>query len=477
MVRKLPADVGLFLLVVPGVRGIDGLVEGLLEGAPVLGLDRLLERRPVVAQVLLERGLVLRPRVGAELEELLRLLPLVHRVRPVPRLGRVVELPGARADLGHDAAEARLDRRDLVDRHVAPGLAHEAQRAHELLELLLVHRSSSPAVAGREHSGFRGTFCRHVLRATHRPALALLCRLLVLAGAFACAPDPPPNVVLVTLDTTRADHLGLYGYFRDTSPRLDAFATEAIVVERALAPMATTLPSHTSILTGRAPLEHGVLANLDHGGQRFAPAPGLRSFAEICLDAGYRTGAFVSAAPLERGSGLEAGFEIYHQPGEGFPQRRGEFTTHAALHWLEGVKGEPFFLWVHYYDAHWPFDPPSGYAGLFEGGPDLEAFLAARRIPDASERSGTGLESTRAVTDAYDAELRYQDAQLGRLLDALAQRPDWGRTAVAIVGDHGECLSQHGEAAHGGTWDEQLFVPLVLRVPGHAPERITAPVP
>lgn len=316
-----------------------------------------------------------------------------------------------------------------------------------------------------------------MLRANHRPAVALLCRLLALAGAFACAPDPPPNVVLVTLDTTRADHLGLYGYFRDTSPRLDAFAAEAIVVERALAPMATTLPSHTSILTARAPLEHGVLANLAHGGRRFAPAPGLRSFAELCLDAGYRTGAFVSAAPLERGSGLEAGFETYHQPGEGFPQRRGEFTTHAALRWLEGVKGEPFFLWVHYYDAHWPFDPASGYAGLFEAGPELEAFLAARRIPDASERSGSGLESTREVTDAYDAELRYQDAQLGRLLDALARRPDWGRTAVAIVGDHGEGLSQHGEAAHGGTWDEQLFVPLVLRVPGRAPERIAAPVP
>ena len=315
-----------------------------------------------------------------------------------------------------------------------------------------------------------------MLPATHRSTVAVLCRLLVLAGAFACAPAPPPNVVLVTLDTTRADHLGLYGYFRDTSPQLDAFAAGSIVYAHARAPMATTLPSHTSILTARAPLEHGVLANLSHGGRRFAPAVGLRSFAEVCREAGWRTGAFVSAAPLERGSGLEAGFEIYHQPGEGFPQRRGEFTTNAALRWLEGVKGEPFFLWVHYYDAHWPFDPPSGYANLFEGGPELEAWLAARRIPESALRSGSGREATRAVTDAYDAELRYQDAQLGRLLDALARRPDWGRTAVAIVGDHGEGLAQHGEAAHGGTWDEQLLVPLVLRVPGRAPERIDAPI-
>ncbi len=300
--------------------------------------------------------------------------------------------------------------------------------------------------------------------------------LAALAGASGCTEPSHPNVVLVTLDTTRADHLGLYGYFRDTSPRLDTFAAGAIVFERALAPMATTLPAHTSILTARAPLEHGVLANLAHGGRRFAPAPGLRSFAELCRDAGYRTGAFVSAAPLERGAGLEAGFEIYHQPGPGFPQRRGEFTTNAALRWLEGVRDAPFFLWVHYYDAHWPFDPPEPFAGLFETGPELEAWLVARRIPDSAERSGSGVEPTREVTNAYDAELRYQDVQLGRLLDALLARPDRDRTAIAIVGDHGEGLSQHGEAAHGGTWDEQLSVPLVLRVPGNSPERIAGPV-
>ena len=311
-----------------------------------------------------------------------------------------------------------------------------------------------------------------MLPATHRPALA--CRLLALLGALACAPAPPPNVVLVTLDTTRADHLGLYGYFRDTSPQLDAFAAGSIVYERALTPMATTLPAHTSILTGRAPLEHGVLANLEHGGRRFAPAPGLRSFAEFCREAGWRTGAFVSAAPLERGSGLEAGFEIDHQPGEGFPQRRGEFTANAALRWLGDVANEPFFLWVHFFDAHRPFDPPAGFEGLFEGGPELEAWLDARKVPERAGRSE--VESTREVANAYDAELRYQDAQLGRLLDALARRPDWDRTAVLILGDHGEGLWQHGEDTHGGTWDEQLFVPFVMRVPGHPPKRVSRPI-
>jgi arylsulfatase len=304
-------------------------------------------------------------------------------------------------------------------------------------------------------------------------ALALVCAALVLALARGKA--PPPRVVLVTLDTTRADHLGLYGYFRDTSPRLDAFAASATVYERALAPMATTLPSHASLLTARAPLEHGVLANLAHGGRRFVPAPGLRSFAEVCREAGYRTAAFVSAAPLERGSGLEAGFEIYHEPGAGYPQRRGEFTTNAALRWLAGVGDEPFFLWVHYYDAHWPFDPPAEFSGLFRADAALERFLAERRIADRSQRPGSGVEETREATDAYDAELRYQDAQLGRLLEALAARADWDRTAVVVVGDHGEGLAQHGEAAHGGTWHEQLHVPLVVRVPGREPARVARP--
>jgi arylsulfatase A-like enzyme len=297
-----------------------------------------------------------------------------------------------------------------------------------------------------------------------------------LAAALGCGgAPPPPNVVLVTLDTTRADHLGLHGYFRDTSPRLDAFAEQAVVYERALAPMATTLPSHASLLTGRAPLEHGVLANLAHGGRRFVPAPGLRSFAEVCREAGYRTGAFVSAAPLEKGSGIEAGFEVHHQPGPGFPQRRGEFTTNAALRWLERVPDGPFFLWVHYYDAHWPFEPPEPFAGLFRTGPELDAWLAARRVPAEATRSGSGREDTREVWNAYDAELRYQDAQLGRLLDALAARADAGRTAIVVVGDHGEGLAQHGVAEHGGTWHEQLFVPLVMRIPGQAPRRVEGP--
>jgi arylsulfatase A-like enzyme len=309
-----------------------------------------------------------------------------------------------------------------------------------------------------------------------RAGLSAVC----LAGALGCGSQALrqdfPNIVLVTLDTTRADHLGAYGYFRDTSPQLDTLAEESIVFERAIAPMATTLPTHLSILTGSYPLEHGVLANLQHGGLRFVPTPGLRSFATICREAGLRTAAFVSAAPLRRDSGARVGFEVFEEPAELAMQRRGNTTTDAALAWLVGLDRQPFFLWVHYYDAHWPFEPPEPFGGSFATDAALETYIAERQIPDASFRTGVAREETRPTVNAYDGDLLYQDAQLGRLLAALRARPDWNHTAVVVVADHGEGLSQHGHAAHGGTWDEQLRVPLLLRIPGEPHRRIDTPV-
>jgi len=286
--------------------------------------------------------------------------------------------------------------------------------------------------------------------------------------------DARPNIVLITLDTTRADHLGTYGYFRDTSPRFDAFADQALTFDRLIVPVATTLPSHLSILTSSHPLEHGVLANTTQGGERFLPAPELVSFAMVASAAGYATGAFVSATPLKRGSGIEVGFERFDQP-EG-KQRHGEDTVAAALEWLRSLPpGQPFFLWVHFYDAHFPFEPLPPYRGRYQRDAGLEAFIAERAIHDTAPRSLVGLVDTaRSTTNAYDAELAYQDAQLGRLLDALEERGSaaWARTAVVITADHGEGLCQHGEAAHGSTWYEQLHAPLAMRIPGEVPRRL-----
>ena len=311
-------------------------------------------------------------------------------------------------------------------------------------------------------------------RAARRRA-AYTAWLLALAVCACACEKLPPNLVIVTLDTTRADHLGLYGYFRDTSPALDAFGQNAIVFERAIVPMATTLPTHTSLFTATQPLEHGVLANSTQGGSRFVPTPRIRLLAEAARDAGWRTAAFVSAAPLRRGSGLETGFELFDEPSRS--QRDGEATTTAVLAWLERVLDEPFLLWVHYFDAHWPYTPPAPYATLFTTDAELEASIAARHIPRSVYRPLVAeTEQTRASINLYDGELRYQDAQLAKLLAALEARPDWGRTVVLIAGDHGEGLGQHGEAAHGGTWDEQLHAPLLLRVPGEASRRVAMPI-
>lgn len=296
------------------------------------------------------------------------------------------------------------------------------------------------------------------------------------ATALGCGggPDPEPswpNVVIVTLDTTRADHLGLYGYFRDTSPHLDAFAGQALVFEEALAPMATTLPTHTSLLTATEPLEHGVLANLGHGGRRFVPSAALRSFATVAAAAGFETGAFVSAAPLKRGSGVEEGFATFDEPAGQATVRKGDATVDAALAWLRDVKA-PYLLWVHTYDAHWPFLVPADRVHRFDRQEELEAWMRERRVAASSVREGVGREDARVTLDLYDSALRFQDEQLGRLLGALASRDDWSRTAVVVVADHGEGLSQHGHAAHGGIWHEHLHVPLVMRIPGETPRRV-----
>lgn len=286
-----------------------------------------------------------------------------------------------------------------------------------------------------------------------------------------------PNIVLVTLDTTRADHLGAYGYFRSTSPRFDAFAAESLLFERLIVPMATTLPSHLSIFTSSHPLVHGVLANTTQGGARFVPAPGLESFTSAAKAAGYATGAFVSAAPLKRGSGIEVGFDVFDDPED--KTRRGDATADAALAWLASLEsGAPYFLWIHFFDAHYPIEVPPAYAKRFESDEALDRFIGERKIHATALRPLVGVvDDARIVTNAYDGALAYQDAQLGRVLDALRAHDRgraWERTAVVVVGDHGEGLNQHGEAAHGGTWHEQLHAPLAMRIPGEAPRRVDA---
>jgi arylsulfatase len=287
--------------------------------------------------------------------------------------------------------------------------------------------------------------------------------------------DERPDVLVVTLDTTRADHLGCYGYFRDTSPEIDALARESILFEQAFAPMATTLPTHVSVFTATAPLEHGVLANSTQGGQRFVPSSALRPVAQLAEQAGYRTAAFVSAAPLKRDSGIATGFETFDEPAE--RHRNATGTVDAAIAWLSRADDSPVFAWIHLYDAHWPYEAPPPYDGSFATDAGLERYIAERRIAESGLRPLAGaVERSRESINAYDAEIRYQDAEVGRLLRWLRKNGRWPHTAVLLLGDHGEGLLQHGEAAHGSTWQEQLHAPLLMRVPGVPPRRVEAPL-
>jgi len=299
------------------------------------------------------------------------------------------------------------------------------------------------------------------------------------AGSEPVAPAaaPPfagPDVVLVTIDTLRADHLRCYGYFRETSPNLDALAQESLLFERCLAPMATTLPTHTSMLTGVWPEEHGVLANLRKQ-TIYERDPTLVTLAELFADAGYDTAAFVGAFPLRRAGGLGNGFALYDEP-EG-RHRRAEETTERALAWLARERSAPLFLWVHYYDPHSDYDPPPPYDKAFHREPALTAWLAERAIvrlgKRETKRQGRPVVAEHS-TNLYDGEILYTDAQLGRLLAALRARPRWSETGVVVLGDHGEGLNQHDEPGHGLTWDEQLHIPFLLRWPGLDPGRVRA---
>ena len=283
-------------------------------------------------------------------------------------------------------------------------------------------------------------------------------------GVEAGSVESLPPILILTLDTTRADHLGLYGYFRDTSPDLDILASQSLVFDDAIAPMATTLPSHLSLMTGLQPLEHGTLANVLHGGTRFVPGPNVQTFAQLARDAGYQTGAFVSAIPLEHGTGVERGFNGYDypKPSDGF--RPGNETVHRAIQWLERIeKDKPWLLWVHLFDPHNPYVVHENYR--FGGDEDVQSqWIAERQISAQSVRPTGEVVHTIPATDAYDSEIAFMDAQIGSLMLAITKMGE--HPAILVVGDHGEGLGQHGQPGHGRVWHEQLRVPMMMHVPG-----------
>jgi arylsulfatase A-like enzyme/Flp pilus assembly protein TadD len=273
--------------------------------------------------------------------------------------------------------------------------------------------------------------------------------LLVTAGGIAAlgcnrvdlaaAPDSErPSVLLVTIDTLRADHVGAYGAVDARTPVLDRLAAEGTRFTTAISSAPLTLPSHASILTGLYPPRHGVRCN---GISRLQPS--FDTITERLRDAGYATGAVVGSYVLAGKYGLDQGFQHYDDDtrSQGNPaERPASEVSDGALAWLEHA-GKPFFLWVHYYDPHERYAPPEPFATRFAGRP-------------------------------YDGEIAYVDSELGRLLDALAGHGELEDTLIAVTSDHGESLGEHAELTHSYTlYDAVLAVPLVFRGPGVPADR------
>jgi len=265
-------------------------------------------------------------------------------------------------------------------------------------------------------------------------------------------------IILVTIDTLRADHLGTYGYSRDTSPNLDALASRAVVFERAYSTAGTTLPAHVSLFSSLYPLQTGVVKN----GASVAPSSERTAglLQEELKALGYETAGFVSATPVKAKSGLAAGMDVWAEPGRGEPSRRASETTDRALAWLETRDTEAFFLWVHYFDPHQPYEPPSEYADLFAADDILVEFQRDRGL-SADEAT-----TLAPVNSAYDGEIRFVDAQFARLLAALHDADWYDEATIVVTADHGEGLGQHDRLGHGRVYGETLRVPLIIKFPG-----------
>ncbi|HEU5182135.1 MAG TPA: sulfatase-like hydrolase/transferase [Candidatus Polarisedimenticolia bacterium] len=258
------------------------------------------------------------------------------------------------------------------------------------------------------------------------------------------------NVLLITVDTLRADHLGCYGDSAAQTPVIDRLAADGVLFERAETSAPITLPAHVSILTGTYPAYHGVRNN---GVYRLGPR--AVTLAEVLHDHGYQTGAVISGYPLATRFGLSQGFDTYddHLPAEktrqiGFRERRAEEVSRRGNEWLATVGQRRFFLWLHFFDPHAPYDPPPPLADRFPHAP-------------------------------YDGEVAYVDQEIGRVLEKLESLGQLSKTVIVLVADHGEGLGDHGEATHGVfLYESTIRVPMILSLPGPLPRgrRVATPV-
>jgi arylsulfatase A-like enzyme/Flp pilus assembly protein TadD len=275
--------------------------------------------------------------------------------------------------------------------------------------------------------------------------------ILLLLGMIAGPPfanslareEAKPNLLLITIDTLRADRLSCYGSQNPKTPRIDSLAKRGVLFSRAFANTSTTLPSHANILLGTTPNQHGVHENLN-----FVVSQTSLTLAEHLKENGYTTGAFVGAYPLDSRFGLSQGFDLYddkysriHQVNLSSLERNAEAVVEAALEWLKD-QTSPWFLWVHCWDPHSPYDPPEPF-------------------------------KTQYKDHLYEGEVAYVDLTLGKLFDYLEEAGLVNSTVIILTGDHGESLGQHGEETHGFfAYNSSIWIPLIISLPETAPGRV-----
>ncbi|MBT3224078.1 MAG: sulfatase, partial [Proteobacteria bacterium] len=266
---------------------------------------------------------------------------------------------------------------------------------------------------------------------------------------------PGPNVVLITLDTTRADHLGSYNKQKvGLTPNLDAFAADGVRFHRTMAQAPATPISHASILSGLNPYQHGVRVIAASAGYRLSTE--IPTLTTRLSDLNYTTGAVLSSYTVSAHFGLNHGFEHWdyelentsHKDKEKQVQRRSDRTTDAAIEWLETLDPGPFFLWVHYWDPHDDkLQPPKKLVDKYRANVDRKNKLAWRKA-------------------MYRSEVNFVDSQFGRLIKAFKAGGDYDDTIFVVVADHGQGLGQHDWWHHRLLYEEQLRVPMIMRIPG-----------
>jgi len=289
---------------------------------------------------------------------------------------------------------------------------------------------------------------------------------LVAAFLAGCQKTPPRDLVFVSLDTVRADHLQPYGYPRETSPRLAELARDSWLFTRAFAQDTNTLPSHASVLTGRYPPQHGALEN----GMPLVAAQG--TLTQLLRDRGWATGAFVGGWPLRAEiSGLDRGFEVYDD--ELVSSRRPcHHVVSRGRAWWQRNAGRRRFLFLHFYDAHGPYDPPVETAAQLRSGhrgPPVARLPGYQRTADNHSDEGPTV-GVQELVDAYDASLRALD----RCVEDALSDIDLASALVVVFSDHGETLAErYWQFDHGGAvYDEQARVLLMFHGPGTQPRRV-----